>query len=294
MTYQQEEAGKHSAHSAIDPRRLYRCDDDVQRCDAKRPCTPCSKDEESDCVYERRRVKRRVREEPLAAAQTSPFSLESRSSLSRSPSRVDSEGSSPSSTSNSVFSLPGRTLSDSSKSECRSSESDTPYEPETPIPQEKATPEMTLVPFQGSTKPRQLATMSTFSIPSSLRFFSIPRPLRVSLSSLSPEHFQVSDTTSSELDMALCAFHFLGCYTQTSQELTLFVQPPRCATAIEAVRDLSPGSQAGCCIAWRCLEHHRQSILRPRLGWARNAFLRRCRTLTHVGQNARETRPANS
>ena len=150
-----------------------------------------------------------MRERPPAATQRFPFSFDSKSSLCRSPpSRVSSEDPSPPSTCRSVFSLTDRTLSSLSPSQCHPLESDTLYELERPVPRQNTTPETTLVAFQESPKPRQLATISTFSVLSSLRFSPIPRPLRTSLSFLGQEHFQISDTTSSELDMSLCAFLF--------------------------------------------------------------------------------------
>lgn len=50
-----------------------------------------------------------------------------------------------------------------------------------------------------------------FSLPPSLLSPSAPRPLHVSLPSMNPEYFQVSDTTSSELDLSLCVFPILSC-----------------------------------------------------------------------------------
>jgi len=136
---------------------------------------------------------------------------------------------------------------------------DTPSpERESPVPCKRATPETNIVSTrEESSRPLQPATAPNLSVPPSIRFLSIPRQLHTLLSFLGPEHFQVSDTTSSELDMTLWVVPFLGCHTQASQQLTLSVQPPCCAATIEVVWHLSPGSQARCYIAWRHLKHCR-------------------------------------
>jgi len=219
-------------------------------------------------------VKRLIREKPAASA--SPPTPD-----------ITSLG-----TRRSAFSLVDQTPSNSSRSGPYPPKSDVLDELEPLAPQEWTTPEMKLVPFQEPPKPHQHVTTSTFSILPSLQFFPIPRPLRTTLSLFGSEHFQVSDTTPSELDLALCVFPFLRYHSQTSQELTWFIQPPCCANAIEAIWDSSPRFQARCYTTWGPLEHHRPSILRPRFGWARDAFLCRCRILTHHGPAAHEIRSA--
>ena len=83
------------------------------------------------------------------------------------------------------------------------------------IPREKSTSEMKLVPFrEESFKVHQPVTTSTFSFLPSLRFHSILRHLDTPLSFGCPERFQVSDTTSSEVEYKLYAYHFFGCYSQ--------------------------------------------------------------------------------
>ena len=201
-----------------------------------------------------------MRKKPAASAQTLPFSSKSKPSRPRSPpSRVNSEDPFPSppapdisspGTRSSVFSLADQTLSNSPARESYPPESYPLDELEPPAPQECTMQEMELVPFQESPKPRQCARISIFSVLPSLRFHSIPRPLRTSLSLLGPEHFQVSDKTSSELDLALYAFPSPECRAQTFRELTSFVQPPCCITAIEAIWNLSPKSQARCYTTW--------------------------------------------
>lgn len=74
---------------------------------------------------------------------------------------------------------------------------------EPPVPRERTVTELELVPLQEPPSPLQPATTPIPSVLPSLRFLSIPRQLHTSLSFLGPEHFQVSDTTSSELDMSL-------------------------------------------------------------------------------------------
>lgn len=177
----------------------------MQRCDAKQPCTPCSKDGGSDCAYEQIQVKQRKRKKPLAISQPLPFSSKNEQSPCRLPSpRTDSISLStpdvaPPDTSSSVPS----SLSDFSTRASHLSDSGNLDKFEPPILRERMILEMSLVPFQKSPKPRQPATIPTFSVLPSLRILSIPRPLHTSLLFLGPEHFQVSDTTSSELDLTL-------------------------------------------------------------------------------------------
>ena len=149
-----------------DLRRSFRCDGDAQRCDAKRPCAPCVK-LDGGCDC--------VYEWNLDPG--GPVS----SSDPNSSNFVQRESCPPG--------------------------SDTSDESDPPTVQKKSNPEMQLVLFrEGSPKSHQPATTSTFSLPSSLRPASIPRPLHTSLSLLSPEHLQVSDTTAPELDLSLYVF----------------------------------------------------------------------------------------
>lgn len=165
--------------SAIDLRCLLPCDDDAQKCDAKQPCTPCSNGGRSDCVYERNRVKIRIREEPPAAAQAHPFSFKDGWNLCRSPSWVNDR-------------VPSLSVPDIALPE---------FEP--PIARDGTIPELKLVRLREPPRPPQPATTPGPSVLPSLRLPSIPCQLHTLLPSLGPEHLQVSDTTSSELDMAL-------------------------------------------------------------------------------------------
>ena len=243
-------------------------------------------------------MKQRTRKKPPAPARALPFSSRSKRSPHLSPpSQVNSEGPSPPAPDiNSpgarsfVFSLSDPTLFDSSARESCFPESDTLYEPEPPTPQEWTIPEMKLVPFQQSSKPDQRTTTSTFSVLPSLQLLSIPRPLPTLLSPLSPEHSQVSDTTSSELDLSLYAFPSVPCLDVAGADLIF--QPPCRATAVEALWDISPRSQAGCYTTWRPLELRCSSILHSCLGWTRDVFLCWYQKLTCNGPAARETRSA--
>jgi len=165
--------------SVTDLRCLLWCDDDVQKCDAKQPCTPCSNGGRSDCVYEHSRMKTRISEEPAAAAQAYPFSSEDEVNPCRSPSWVNSQ----------VSSLTASSINSPE------------FEP--PVPREGTIPELKLVPIQEPPRLLLPAATPTPSVLPSLQFLTVPHQLHTSLSFLGPEHFQVSDTTSSELDMAL-------------------------------------------------------------------------------------------
>lgn len=200
--------------SVTDLRCLLRCDDDAQRCDAKQPCTPCFNGGKSDCVY----VKTRIREESPTTAQVHPFSSKGERNPHRSPL-----------TNNQVSSLPSLGIVSPG------------FEPLAPW--EGSIPELKLVSIQEEPpRPVPPAATPTPSVLPSLRFLSIPRQLHTPLSFLGPEHFQVSDTTSSELDMALWVLSFLGGRAQASQELTSFVQSSCCSTAIKGFWYLSSGS----------------------------------------------------
>jgi hypothetical protein len=63
------------------------------------------------------------------------------------------------------------------------------------------------------------AAESSFSIHLSIRLPSIPRGPRVPPSLLGPELLQVSDTTSSELDLSLYAF-----FIKSSQLRTMYAE----------------------------------------------------------------------
>ena len=158
------------------------------------------------------------------------------------------------------------------------------------VPRPGPAPEMRLVPLQEAyLNPRRSVAISTFSILSSLWFPSIPRPLHTPLSFLGPEHFQVSDTTSSELDFTLCVSPPpVGRHAQPPEELTQFLQPPCSADAVEAVWDLSHWPQARRCSKWRRFKHRYSPILCPRHGWVRDVFLCRCRIFAQNGPTARK------
>ena len=165
--------------SVTDLRCLLRCDDDAQKCDAKQPCTPCSNGGRSDCVYEQSRVKTRIREKSPAAAQAHPLPSKDERNPCRSRSWVNSQ-------------VPSISAPSSDSPE---------FEP--PVPREGTIPELKLVPIQEPPRLLLPAATPTPSVLPSLQFLTVPHQLHTSLSFLGPEHFQVSDTTPSELDMAL-------------------------------------------------------------------------------------------
>ena len=115
----------------------------------------------------------------------------------------------PSDTSGSVFSSANTNSSCVSPESSRSSQSD---KSDSPILQERSTSEIQLAPLREESpmvhQPQPITTPA-FSFLPSLRFSPIPRPLHLPLESSGPERFQVSDTTSSELDLSVCAFPFV-------------------------------------------------------------------------------------
>ena len=168
----------------------------------------------SECVYEIRRMHK----ESPAPAQSLPLSSRGGLSLRSSPSFwVDGKTSSlstphisPPDAGSSVLSLTGSSSSRAPSNESCFLESNALDEFEPPTAQESSISETKLVPFrEESPKPHQHTMVSTFSLLPSLRFPSIPRQLHTPLSFSGPEHFQISDITSSELEFKLCVFLFL-------------------------------------------------------------------------------------
>jgi len=171
---------------------LSHCDDYKQKCDGMNACTPCAKlDGGSDCVNERNLVTKRIHKlPPVVQPPLSTFDI-----------------------CGSVFSS---TNANSSHVSSESSRSPQPDKSDSPIPQERSTSEMQLVPFREESpkfhQPRSTGTPIFFIHPS-LRFPSICQ-LHIPLQPPGPKHLQVSDTTSSELDLSLCTSLFSGYSTQ--------------------------------------------------------------------------------
>ena len=190
----------------------------VQRCDAKQPCTTCLRlDGGSDCVYEQSRIMQRKGERLPADAQPFLFSFKCKPSpCSSSSSWVTSEDAS-FSASNSAS--PETTSSPTphpsspvSPEESLWSGCDAPDELSSgpPAPQKTSSPETQLVSLRGGSPGADQADgMPSFNSFSFSWLFSVPRPLHFPLAS-NPEDFQISDTTSSESDLALCVFPSLG------------------------------------------------------------------------------------
>lgn len=191
-------------------------DDGVQRCDARHPCASCSRDGDFDCVYEQRRVGQRGRGKLPAAAQPFLFSFKSRPSPwdSSSSSAVPVNGDNlslltPDTASldadNPVFSSADPSLSNASTTCSPLSGSDTLDKLQPPACQEGPIPGVDPAPFPGQSPVAfQPPTISTFSVLLPPRFPFIPLQLHTPPSVSGPEHFQVSDVTSSELDLTLC------------------------------------------------------------------------------------------
>ena len=234
-------------------------------------------------MYERSSAAKHIREKLPAVVQPFLSSFESGPSPGGSSPLVNSQGAS----------LPTSDVTSSDIGGSAAASADTnltrvPPEPDAanpPAAQEGPNLETQVVPFQEPSKPYPHQSTTAPSFLPSLRFPSIPRQLDTPLSSFGSEYFQVSDTTSSELDLSLCVF---GCTTKTSRELILFDQPPSGATTIEILWDPSHGSQARRCDARRYFKYHHSSVLDPRHGRARDKFLSQCRTFTHNGSTARK------
>ena len=166
-------------------------------------------------MYEQSRIMQRKREKLPADAQAFLFSFKCKPSPSDSSSSwVTSEdtsfsASNPSSPENAASPTP-QPSSPVSPEVSRYSGCDTPDELNSPTPQKQSNPETQLMSLRGeSPYPHQTDGTPTFSLSFS-PMSSIPRPLHVSFPVSNPEHFQISDTTSSESDLSLCVFSFLG------------------------------------------------------------------------------------
>ena len=186
----------------------------IQRCDAKQPCTTCLRlDGGSTCVYEQNRTMQRKGERLPADAQ--PFLLTFKCKPSPSESSTSWVTGEDASFSASISSSPEtespstpQATSPVSPEESRCSGSDAPDELNLPSPLGLETQglETQLISLRrDSPKPDQSDEIPTFSF-QSLRLSSVPRPLHLPFALLNPERFQISGTTSSELDLSLCAF----------------------------------------------------------------------------------------
>ena len=210
---QSEEAGEPSASFGDVPAVFIF---EIQKCDAKQPCTTCLRlDGGSECVYEQSRIIQRKGERMPADAQAFLFSFKSKPSPCESPSPwVGGEDSSlftlnpASPETSSSSSSTHQPSSPVSPEESHYSGCDVPDELKTPTPQRSSSPETQLVPFRvDPSKPYHADKPPAFSS-SFFRPSSIPRPPHLSIGLLYPERFQISGTTSSESDLSLCVFPF--------------------------------------------------------------------------------------
>ena len=190
--------------------RLFSFDGDLQRCDAKRPCTPCAESGRSEeCVYGRDPVLQRVAQKSKPAdtlrfphsykSELSPSSSSQWTSKDLSP---FNQSLAPSDTSSSTSSYPNSTLSRVSSRE--------PITPRGPGPRTPGEEYMSgVVLFRKSApKPRNrtFVALPSISIHPFVWLPSIPRGLQLPLPFIDPEVLRVSDTTPSELNLSLYVF----------------------------------------------------------------------------------------
>lgn len=187
-------------------------DDGIQRCDAKQPCTTCLRlDGGADCVYEQSRIMQRKGEKLPADAQAFLFSFKCKPSPSDSSSSwVTSEDASLSASNpSSPEAMASPTPQPSSPvppEMSRYSGCDAPEELSSPNRQKQSNLETQLVSLRGES-PNNHQTDGTPTLSFAFSpLSSVPRPLPLSFPLLNPEHFQISDTTSSESDLSLCVF----------------------------------------------------------------------------------------
>jgi hypothetical protein len=188
-------------------RRLFCFHGDLQRCDAKRPCTPCVESGMSEeCVYGRDPVLQRVAQKSKPTdtlrsphshkSELSPSSSSQWTSKDLSPSNQSLP---PSDTSSSTSSYPNSTLSRVS-----------PREPNTP---REGSMSGVVLFRKAVPKPRSrtLVVLPSISIHPFVWLPSIPRGLQLPLSFIDPEVLRISDATSSELNLSLYVFS-PGCH----------------------------------------------------------------------------------
>ena len=199
------------------PRRLFCSDGDVQRCDAKRPCTPCLENKRSEeCVYKggppvqhearNSRPTGTIRSPPLDKSESSPSSP-SFSQLTSEDLSLFSQSLAPSYTSGPTFSSTNSTPSRISSGKRRVPEYETPGEFGSRAPREGSMSEVVLYrEAPPIPRNRTFATASPIFIHPFVRLPSVPRGPQIPLSFIDPELLRVSDTTPSELDLSLYVF----------------------------------------------------------------------------------------
>ena len=167
-----------------------------QRCDAKRPCTMCVKGDKADkCVYERQQPR------PIPTIQTSAKGF-----------------SWPPIGPHQTLLVTWSDLSESASPPPSLTPYERPSSPTARFPWElspriynqigpRPSSDVSVVQSTCGTVERvPRLPGSSFTILPSIHFQTIPRPLRIPLSFVPPEHMQVSSVTESELDMTLCVF----------------------------------------------------------------------------------------
>jgi hypothetical protein len=197
--------------------RLFYFDVDVQRCDAKRPCTPCFENKRSEeCADKRGPPQHEAKKSrPTGAIRSPALDKSEWNTWSTSFSQLTGEDLSlfswslaPSDTSGSASSSTDSTLSRVSSGEHRVPAHGTPSELGPRTPREGSVSEIVL--HRGAApipRDRTFATASPIFIHPFVRLPSIPRgPQIPALSFIDPELLQVSDTTSLELDLSLFVF----------------------------------------------------------------------------------------
>ena len=201
-----------------DLRRLFGFYGDVQRCDAKRPCTPCVENGKPECVYDQSHLLQRgaKKSRPTGTTRSPPSDYSELSPCGSSFSQLTSED----------LSIFNQTLvlSDTSGSSSSSSSTNSTPSPVSPracrIPESRPTSEFgPRTPREGSVSEVVLfgeavpephnytfAAASFFPSHSFVRFPPIFRGLQIPLSLLDPELLRVSDATPSEMNLSLYVF----------------------------------------------------------------------------------------
>jgi hypothetical protein len=186
-------------------------DGDLQKCDAKRPCTPCVENGRSQCAYEEGPLLHRAaRRSRSTGVIQSPSSYTDESSPISSFSRLTSEDRFllsqslyPSDTIHPTSFSTNSTPSHVSPEEQRVPQSDE-FEP--CIPGEGLSEVVLFRETAHEPNDHTFVVAPPLSIHPFARPPSIPPGLQIPLSLLDPELLQISDTTPSELNLSLYAF----------------------------------------------------------------------------------------
>ena len=189
-----------------------------QKCNAKQPCAACvSGDRVTECTYDSRQPRSRPTgtNTPSVSRNETPGPIHLHNLPSQAPFEPSTDRSSDlplsiwSDSSESGFSLP-LSLSPALQERPSTQAARLPWELSPRIHNELVQRPSSDTPathkVNGTTKCIPYPAVSSFTVLPSIHFQAIPRPLRVPLSFIPPEHVQVSEVAGDDLGMSLYVF----------------------------------------------------------------------------------------